>query len=1259
MLTCRPALGQTGATFDSQPLTSRWRAFRLAPPLSSTVYVGSTGAVTLDANGSTLEVCRAPSIQYAPGLVAAITTNAQEAVIDVTGTVAGAWAVQQAITIHTNGVTVRYAFQAQREGLLPPTLQGYTGDNFQWQRFVGESAGRPVWGYLMDLRGQDRVPMNRWMEVGPVREVLAAYEIGTNTTLTLQGWDETPATHHGFVTTRYQWTQTDPRPLATGEACRFELSVRLRPHSQPWQVKPETVTRVVAPREFDFLHTATHASGIEIEPEGVCAPVFGVDQPVRLRVSMRVANESAPLAMAFAVTNAATGQGVGQGECLAVRQNGTNQSLCAWQPPGPGVYNFLIRGHDGLVDRTRRYQVAVVGPIEQPAMVLGASLPLRLVDTIACGNINDPHPFWSSATNSRIVESPSGAYRETGAAAGSWMQYRIVVEPHRIYVVEVDYPDDDDRSTSVSITEPNDPSAATPWGVLRAASGYATGTVFPLTGKRETLRLVYFSGDTTWATVDVMNPSPMWKAGAVTAIRLYELEGELPRLNLPAGGGRSLALYTESGDVAFGSMYTGRHFRTNEDVLGNVPADNFYREWYGAAVNLVKYLRFTGQDGYVCGLYRYDSPRYPSQQYSHYAAPDVTVDYTALLAKLFEYNGLKLYPSVMTTRAWPGTVRHAHRTQYEVVTEGEHTAVNVGPDGQQDLRTFLAGVPALNPASPELRTELGNMAAEIAGRYASFTSVPGIFWIAGGAWQPFYTVQGGSVTEASALRYSYDDDTLARFFAEQGQPLPEDPHDPARFQKRYDYIMANLKQEWIAFRCKLLAECHDVIAGAMRQVRPDLVYYPCEINNVPSLVYRSGGAFYDRLKQHAMDPALHAGKDDRAYVHHRWDLALLKDGLSVGGMTPERMKSEVYPLHGRGLLDPELNAAYEQAAPRVGAFLQRQFQEYPFTQPTNALPGFYTPPARLAQDRWAIPCNIQYAQPAGWRWLHDYALMFARTTPELVTWMWCDGRIPVGHEAQIQYLSAFIRSLPLGRYETVAETASGVFARLLELQPGQARVLYLVNTSLEPQTVALQVRNNERLIDRVTGATLAGTNGVWTLSLERAALRAFTLGPTASDIRLKATFGSAAGGVVAWYPGRDYRQRITVNPAFVSGSGVHTNFPLLVTEDNVEPALWEHAQPNGGDIVFTADDGVTQIAHDLEQYDALNKRLCAWVRIPELAGETATVFYLYYGNPLAAAVQDGAVVCVVDRTAGYRREASEPPSDTTPIGATFSNRRQS
>jgi hypothetical protein len=527
------------------------------------------------------------------------------------------------------------------------------------------------------------------------------------------------------------------------------------------------------------------------------------------------------------------------------------------------------------------------------------------------------------------------------------------------------------------------------------------------------------------------------------------------------------------------------------------------------ALNLVKYLRFTGQNGYVCGAFRYDSPFYPSRQYAHPIGPGTTRDYTALLAKLFEYNGLSLYPGVMAIRGWPGTVRHGNRTQYEVVNEGEHTAVNVDADGQQDLRTFLMSVPALNPATSEMRTELANIAEEIATRYAPFKSVRGIYWLCGGAWQPFYTVQGGLMTKEIATSYSYDDDTMARFFDSIHQPLPGVPKDPARFRQRYEYIKANAEPAWIDFRCRSLAECHDVIADRIHGVRQDLIYYPCEVNQGIGCLFKSGGTPYEVLKLQAYDPAMHAGKTNRVYVHHQFDFPLLKDGFEHAlwkdniRMTGDRMKSLVYPLHLQMHLDPEVNAVYERGEPHLGAFVQRQFHEIGYWVPQDAPPGFYTPPPAKASTREAIPTCFQYPQPAGWRWFHDFALMFARTTPEFVSWMWCDGRIPMGHEEQLQYVSAFIRSLPLGRFEAVGETSSGVFARAQVVEKGKPRVLYLVNTSLEPQTVVLRAHGRTRLVDRISGEKLSGTHGTWTLALDRAALRSFTLDRGARDVRLE------------------------------------------------------------------------------------------------------------------------------------------------------------
>ncbi len=159
------------------------------------------------------------------------------------------------------------------------------------------------------------------------------------------------------------------------------------------------------------------------------------------------------------------------------------------------------------------------------------------------------------------------------------------------------------------------------------------------------------------------------------------------------------------------------------------------------------------------------------------------------------------------------------------------------------------------------------------------------------------------------------------------------------------------------------------------------------------------------------------------------------------------------------------------------------------------------------------------------------------------------------------------------------------------------------------------------------------------------------IGMSVSCAVLGVMLGSAAWGADAWCPGWDYRQKITVDQALVSGAGVHTNFQVLITESNVTAALWQYAQTNGADIIFTAADGVTRLAHDLEQFDVANTRLCAWVKIPELAGEANTSFYIYYGYPLATNAQNGAAVWSDYSAVWHLRENSGTRYDATTNGA--------
>lgn len=98
-----------------------------------------------------------------------------------------------------------------------------------------------------------------------------------------------------------------------------------------------------------------------------------------------------------------------------------------------------------------------------------------------------------------------------------------------------------------------------------------------------------------------------------------------------------------------------------------------------------------------------------------------------------------------------------------------------------------------------------------------------------------------------------------------------------------------------------------------------------------------------------------------------------------------------------------------------------------------------------------------------------------------------------------------------------------------------------------------------------------------------------------------------------------YRKRIRINSWKVSGGANLTNFPVQLNwaSDNdlrtvANSGHVEHA--SGWDIVFTSDDGVTILNHQLEKYTAATGELIAYVNVPTVYSATHTVIYMYYGK---------------------------------------------
>ncbi|MGB5676410.1 MAG: DUF2341 domain-containing protein, partial [Gammaproteobacteria bacterium] len=111
--------------------------------------------------------------------------------------------------------------------------------------------------------------------------------------------------------------------------------------------------------------------------------------------------------------------------------------------------------------------------------------------------------------------------------------------------------------------------------------------------------------------------------------------------------------------------------------------------------------------------------------------------------------------------------------------------------------------------------------------------------------------------------------------------------------------------------------------------------------------------------------------------------------------------------------------------------------------------------------------------------------------------------------------------------------------------------------------------------------------------------------------------------MTAWYDSEwSERKILTIDSNHVAGDV--TDFPVFISL-SVDPDLAAQALANGDDIIFTAGDGATQLAHEIEYFNEATGELRAWVKM-DLSANVDTDFYLYYGNASATNQENAAGV---------------------------------
>ena len=123
-------------------------------------------------------------------------------------------------------------------------------------------------------------------------------------------------------------------------------------------------------------------------------------------------------------------------------------------------------------------------------------------------------------------------------------------------------------------------------------------------------------------------------------------------------------------------------------------------------------------------------------------------------------------------------------------------------------------------------------------------------------------------------------------------------------------------------------------------------------------------------------------------------------------------------------------------------------------------------------------------------------------------------------------------------------------------------------------------------------------------------LQLFILLFAASSLLFHPPLDFEANATDAWYNDSwEYRKKITTSLNTVISSDL-TDFPYLVSVTDSD--FTKTTESDGTDIIFTASDGTTELAYEIERFDQSTGEVIAWVKIPTVSASETTDIYIYY-----------------------------------------------
>jgi len=742
------------------------------------------------------------------------------------------------------------------------------------------------------------------------------------------------------------------------------------------------------------------------------------------------------------------------------------------------VFHFSVNGQE--VEKYR-YEIAVCGPVEQPVVEnpkdYTDGMKLKLVWQVDAAEEQKEGEFIScdglgQVRESKVIRTPLGRFRTTfteelltyGSTGSpcSFISFLYRIQnPGRPHIAIAEYPDDTVRMQEMRVNDWTDYGGVTVLGNDTVDLGKDN---HPLTNTIQYHQCLFFP-NTTAGTVsffsfgDPKSWSPE-QAARVGKIWIYEVLNDVPMRKIvdapgepkwigqqPEAGPRQVMQSCLSSPLA--------PYMKRWTICGEIP--NFYRIWLLTFINMVKRLRFAGENAYHMGQFMYDAPFFPSE-YSDVTPADYSDhsgslrDYGVLMAKIFEENNLGWFSSI--------EMCGIHRlkrvcTDYEVA-RGFPTLGQVNRMGRQE--TFL-GRGTLYPIwyHPEVRKHYEKLMNELIELYGKWKGWKGITLQVNEVLGPTHWSEYGEQFFAS-----YDDYSISLFEKETGVRIPVDTRDPERFSKRYEWLMENAKKEWAAWRCKKMDELYDWLRKRLQETRPDLklVLYPNQV----SLIEKGYDEAADKQKS-VYENAINSGLDIKRYLEAK-DVVVAY--TSYGQRTLERNWRNVWE-------EDELFSAVSNDG-KNGITVRYGWSE---NQPPRIKEWVW--PDYNHAEAWPYPAGEYFAQ----YWTN----IFVRTNPSLILHAIQDCTMWMGRETSMGEFAQAFRSLPAGKYQRLTGNGRDNNVWIAVTQYGKDVYGYIANTQWWKVKVEVSFPSGTEVEDLTTYRPVKG--GRWVLEMKPYSIHPF------------------------------------------------------------------------------------------------------------------------------------------------------------------------